>query len=186
MYGKNVTVVADDVNARDRVRARLRSLLAAKGMTGRAFGQRLGHGDQWVSNLLSGKFALALEDLDDAARIVGVSPSELVRSMHDESWVVTPSEMRTLRALRALPLVIRDHLMILAEYLMGVTPDEIDLLKQYRQLTDEERERWLHGIELLLLTQRGGPRTGSTPAPLVAHDETRAKGRVPGRAKKPR
>lgn len=122
-------------------------------MTGREFGKKLGHGDQWVSNLLTGRFGLSLDELDAAARAVGVPPSELVRDYDEEARVLTPSESRILRALRQLPMPIRDHFRVLAEYLVGVAPEEIGLITKYRKLTEEEQRRVEHLLDVLLLSQ---------------------------------
>lgn len=151
-----------DVNARERVRARLRQALADKGLSGRAFGKRLGHGDQWVSNLLNGKFALSLDELDATASIVGRTPSDLVRREEDELWELRPTEMRLVRAVRGLPPALRDHLVTLAEYLIGVVPDEIDFLNAYRLLTPEEQLRVRHGVDVLLATQNVVPKRENT------------------------
>jgi transcriptional regulator with XRE-family HTH domain len=151
--GKRIDVKSFDVNARERVRTRLRHLLGERNLTGRALGQRLGHGDQWVSNLLNGRFGLKLEELDAVAQAVGTTPSELVKRPDDDVDVLTPSERRVLRALRALPPAVRDHLIILADYLVGVMPDEIELLSIYRSLTPNERQRLDHAAHVLKLSQ---------------------------------
>lgn len=156
-------VVSADVKAGARVRARLRRLLGEKQMTNRAFGQRLGHGDQWVSNLLAGRFDLSLADLDDAARAVDALPSDLVRRDDEEAWTLTPSEMRLVRAVRALPMAIRDHLRVMAEYLMGVVPDEIELLTEFRKLGQSDQERVRQSVAFLRLPQGGAPRTEAIP-----------------------
>jgi transcriptional regulator with XRE-family HTH domain len=144
------------------VRHRIRAFLHEKGLTGRAFGKRLGRGDQWVSNLLAGRFALSLDELDEAARALQVTPSELVHREEDGLWELRPTEMRLIRGLRAVPPVIRDHLVTMVEYLMGVAPEEIDLLRAYRQLTPEEQQRVQHGVDVLRLTQSVAPRTGDS------------------------
>jgi transcriptional regulator with XRE-family HTH domain len=155
--------VASEVKAGQRVRARLKRLLTEKQMTNRAFGKRLGHGDQWVSNLLAGRFDLSLNDLDDAARAVEALPSDLVRRDDEEAWTLTPSEMRLVRAVRALPMALRDHLRVLAEYLMGVAPEEIELLTEFRKLGQEDQDRVRQSVAFLRLPQGGAPRIAATP-----------------------
>lgn len=172
-----------DVNARERVRVRLRNFLLDKGISGRAFGKRLGHGDQWVSNLLNGKFSLGLDDLDAAAKIVERTPSDLVRKDEDELWELRPTEMRLVRAVRELPPALRDHLVTLAEYLVGVVPDEIEFLNAYRLLTPEEQVRVRHGVEVLLVTQTAAPKRGNTESRPGTDDQERRRVRAVPRRK---
>lgn len=156
-----------DVKVGARVRSRLRHLLKQRGMTNRAFGKRLGHGDQWVSNLLAGRFTLALDDLDEAARAVGVLPSDLVRRDDEEAMILTPTEGRLIRAIRALPVAIRDHIRILAEYLMGAAPEEIDLLMEYRALSEADQARVKQSVAFLRLQPTGVPRREPNHEPLA-------------------
>ena len=167
-----------DVKAHERVRARLRHLLANDGVTGRAFAKRVGHSEQWVSNLLNGRVALALDDLDAAATALGRTPSELVRKDEDELWELRPTEMRLVRATRQLPPVLRDHLVVLAEYLAGVVPDEIEFLNAYRLLTPEEQTRVRYGVDVLLATQSVAPSRGSTESQPGTGDQVRSGARA--------
>ena len=131
--------------ASTRVRQRIARLLDDRGQTQRSLARALGHGDQWASNLLSGRSMLAWDDLDKVAAFLNVPPSELVR-VSDDPWELTPTEMRAIRAMRMLPPSVRDHLVTLADYLVGTTPDEVEILKQVRELSDENRrlvERWI-------------------------------------------
>ncbi len=136
-----------EANARERVRHAIRSRLDALGMTGRAFGRAFsanegkGHVDTWVSGLLSGQFALSLDELDEAAYILKVTPAQLVKSDFETAEYLTPTEHRITEAVRRLPPSIRDHLLLLSEYLVGVLPDEIDYLVDLRELRTEARER---------------------------------------------
>jgi transcriptional regulator with XRE-family HTH domain len=173
-----------EVKAGARVRARLRRLLSEQHVTNRAFGKRLGHGDQWVSNLLAGRFTLAIDDLDEAARGVGVTPSELVRGDDEEAWILTPSEMRLLRAVRALPMAIRDTLRQLAEYLMGVAPEEIDLLEEYRRLDPADQERVRQSVAFLRLPTNAAPRKAATPATTPAAPGTARAIETPARIRR--
>lgn len=161
---KDWAVSAPDVkNARERVRESLRRRLAQLGMSGREFGKHFsanggkGHGDQWVSNLLGGKFSLSLEELDEAARAVRCTAAELVKSPTEYAEYTTPTEHRIIAAVRALPPAIRDHFLMLAEYTMGVAPDEIDHLMEFRALTAEEKQKIRHWTHALRLAQEPVP-----------------------------
>lgn len=153
----------DKEGARERVRLRLKDLLAEHNIDQRTFGKKLGRQrpDQYAWSILSGRAPLALDDLDVAAHVARTTPGELVRGLDEEAWILSPTEMRTVRALRALPPAIRDHLVTLADYLRGVAPEEIELLQRYRQLDPEEQERLVHGLEVLWLTRLDGPGTRS-------------------------
>src|SRR3990167_7636436 len=124
-------------DAATRVRQRIARLLDDRGHTQRAFAQALGHGDQWASNLLSGRSQLSWDDLDRTAQFFGVPPGEIVR-VSDEPWELSPTEMRLVRALRMLPPTVRDHLVTLADYLIGVVPEEIDRLTMMRELNADD------------------------------------------------
>ena len=152
------------MTARTRVRLRIKHLLEERGKTQRLFAKALGHGDQWASNFLRGEFALSLDQIDAAATFLGVPPSELVREGGDP-WELSPSEMRVVRAMRMLPPPVRDHLVILADYLIGVTPEEVEFLNRIRTLTVENLQvvdRW---IEMKLFEQARGPAAPGRAAP---------------------
>lgn len=156
-------------NARERVRLSIRRRLSEFGMTGRAFGRAFsandgkGHVDTWVSGLLNGQFGLSLDELDEAARILKTTPSELVRSEYDHAEYLTPSERRVVLAVRKLPPPIRDHFLLLAEYLIGVAPEEIDLLRDFRDLTDDERARVRHWIHVVRIAREPVPALAILP-----------------------
>src|SRR3990167_100347 len=152
------------MTARTRVRLRIKHLLEERGKTQRLFAKALGHGDQWASNFLRGEFALSLDQIDAAAAFLGVPPSELVREGGDP-WELSPSEMRVVRAMRMLPPPVRDHLVTLADYLIGVTPEEVELLNRIRTLTADNLQvvdRW---IEMKLFEQARGPAAPDRDAP---------------------
>jgi transcriptional regulator with XRE-family HTH domain len=159
-------------DAATRVRQRITRLLEDRGHTQRAFAKALGHGDQWASNLLSGRSQLTWDDLDKVAKFLRVPPSEIVR-MSEDAWELTPTEMRVVRALRMLPPAVRDHLVTLADYLIGATPDEVELLKRVRQLTPAELRRIEHWIDVTLLAQGSDP-TLATHADLRVTTAVRA------------
>ena len=157
-------------DARTRVRHRIKQLLEQRGQTGRAFAKWLGHGDQWVSNLLAGRFALSLDELDRAAAFLNVPPSDLIRVSDDEGHELSPSERRVVSAMRMLPAPVRDHLMLLADYLVGVTPAEVELLAQLRKLTPAELRQVTHWTDVTLLGRHKPPSATDhdAPAPTTA------------------
>lgn len=123
-------------DVRTRIRQRIKRLLDDRGLKQRVFAVRMGHSEQWVSNLLRGDFTLTMDDLDRAADALKVPPSEIVR-LHDDPWELTPTEMRAIRAIRMLPIAIRDHAVTMLDYTVGVWPDEADLLVEIRALGEE-------------------------------------------------
>lgn len=149
----------DTVNARERVRLAIRQRLEALGMTQREFGRRFsandgkGHVDTWVSSLLAGQFALSLDELDEAARILKVSPCALIKSDVETAEYLTPTEARIVTAVRALPPPIRDHVKTLAEYLLGVAPEEVTHLMEFRKLEPQDQEKVQHWTHALVLAQ---------------------------------
>src|SRR3990167_4299022 len=124
-------------DALTRVRQRIRRLLEDSSSTQRELARWLGHGDQWASNLLAGRQSLSLGDLDRVAAFFGVPPGEIVR-VADEPWELSPTEMRLVRASRMLPPTVRDHLVTLADYLIGVVPDEIERLTMMREMDPDD------------------------------------------------
>lgn len=144
------TVTTTD--ARTRIRQRIRRLLEDRGKTNRALGQHLGHGDQWVSNLLAGRFALSLDELDRVAEFLRVPPSEIVR-LSDDAWELSPSEMRAIRALRMLPRHISDHEVEHLDYLIGATPEQSDHLVVVRGLTEKNQRKVARWAEVLYRQQ---------------------------------
>lgn len=170
-------------DARRRVAQRIKRLLEDRGQTNRAFGVWMGHKDQWVSNLLAGRFALALDELDRAAAFLNVPPGDLVRIM-DEPYELSPTEIRVVRALRMLPVPVRDHYVILADYLVGVTPGEIDLLAKLRKLNPDELRRVNHWTDVTLFARAPAPapinlpdleEPSDEPAPAVRPKKRRSK-----------
>jgi hypothetical protein len=145
------------------VRRALKDRLVEIGMTGRAFGKAFsanegkGHVDTWVSGLLNGQFGLSLDELDEAARIVKMTPAALVQSDYEHAEYLTPTEHRIVQAMRALPASIRDHVLMLAEYLIGVAPDEIDMLEEYRELAAEEQTRVRHWMHVTRISREPAP-----------------------------
>jgi len=157
-------------DARSRVRQRIKWLLEKRGQTGRAFGEWMGHKDQWVSNLLAGRFALSLDEIDRAASFLNIPPSDLIRVSDDDGYELSPSERRVVSAMRMLPAPVRDHLMLLADYLVGVTPAEVELLAQLRKLTPDEIRQVTHWTDVTLFGRYKPPTPASldAPAPITA------------------
>lgn len=153
-------------DARTRIRQRIRRLLEDRGKTNREFAKYLGHGDQWASNLLAGRFGLSLDELDRVAAFLRVPPGEIVR-VSEEPWELSPSEMRVVRALRMLPPPVREQLVLMADYLVGVTPDEVEVLKKLRALDEAELAKVDHFLDvtLLRLDRERAPRATADPAP---------------------
>ncbi len=153
--GSTTASMAPD--ARTRIRQRIKRLLEQRGQTNRAFAKWLGHGDQWASNLLAGRFALSLDELDRAASFLNVPPSDLVRLSDADGVELSPSERRVVEAMRTLPTPVRDHLMLLADYLVGVTPAEVELLATLRRLGPDELRRVSHWADVQVTGRGTGP-----------------------------
>jgi hypothetical protein len=146
-------------------------------MTGQDFGRAFsaregeGHGYQWASNILTGRARLSLDELDEAARILKTTAASLVKSDFETAEYLTPTEHRILEAIRALPPPIRDHVQILAEYLVGVAPEEVDHLMEFRELMPGEREKIQHWTHALKLAREPMPELAILPD----HQQTDAK-----------
>lgn len=182
-----------DLNARDRVRIAIKNRLLELGMTGRAFGRAFsanegkGHVDTWVSSLLKGQFALSLDELDEAARILKLHASDLVRTPYEQAHFLTADEDELIQDFRQLPTAIRRHLVTLTQYLRGVVPEEIDFLDEYRELTDDERAKVQHWTRALLIARAPVPGLAilpdlpmTTAPPTAQGSRTRARKRKNG------
>lgn len=148
-------------DAATRLRQRVARLLEDRGMTQRIFAKKVGHGDQWASNFLTGRNDLTWDDVDRVASALGVPPGELIR-VSDEPWELMPTEMRLLRASRMLPQVLRDHLVMHAEFLIGNLPDDVERQSLLRRLTEEELARVDEYIRVTILAKDAVRRT-TTP-----------------------
>lgn len=155
-------------DVRTRVRQRIRRLLDDRGLKQKAFAARIGHSEQWASNLLRGDFTLTMDDLDKVADALKVPPSEIVR-LHDDPWELTPTEMRAIRALRMLPVAIRDHAVTTLDYTVGVWPEEADLLVEIRALGEEGVD--LHVVREYLRLKRLEAAHAQAKARRDAHQE---------------
>lgn len=150
-YMNSVSAAVVNQNAAGRVRDRIRKRLSELGMTQREFAKRLHHLDGWASGLLGEhpRFDIALNDLDEVAEAIKLTPGDLVRSDED-AWDLRPSEKRLVRAVRELPPPIRDHLIILAEYLVGVSAANMPLMRKIDELMPDERRRIEHWVDVTL------------------------------------
>lgn len=145
-------MVTREPSAKDRVRDRLVERLDELGMTAKTFGAKMGKdsGSSWFNAIKAGRNALQLEDLDRAAFHLRLTPSDLVRRGTD-LFELRPTESRVIRAIRLLPPIIQDYLVTLAEFLVGVFPEEVDFLHEYRELGEKQRaliRHWAHVMKL--------------------------------------
>lgn len=93
----------------ERVRLRLRDEMGRKKLSQRDIAALLQWSQSRVAHLLTGRVAMTVDDLDRLAFAVSLSPLELVRDQGLEFVAdCTPSELRLLHALRALPEKMRD------------------------------------------------------------------------------
>ena len=152
-------MTASDVTAKERVSQRIKERLDELGMNARAFARKMGYKDGWINAIKDGRNALQLEDLDRAAFHLRTTAGDLIRR-GDELYDLRPSEARLVRALRLLPPVIQDYLVTLTEYLVGVLPEEVGLLEEFRDLGDDQQaqiRRWVHVMHI------AGPRGAHAP-----------------------
>jgi hypothetical protein len=158
--------MSPELDPAERVRLRVLQRLSDLGISKRELGLRMGgKKDAWAHDVLKGAIKFQLKDLDALAKALKMPVAALVKRDDDEAEFLAPSERRLLRAIRALPLAVRDHLIVLADYLVGVMPDEIELLTLYRTLTPEERQRLTHAAHVLRLSQDVEARKGRSADP---------------------
>lgn len=133
-------------NAAERVRRRITDWVKSEGHGSR---KRLadavlglyGHARSasWITDVIDGPEHggqdLRLRDLDAIAMEMGVPPGNLVR--HDDNQVeeVTPTEVRLLRFYRALPDVVRHHLINCFDYAYGI---QQQILERQAEVRDEK------------------------------------------------
>lgn len=105
------------MNAAERVRRRIAELLAERGWTQAALAAALGKTSPWMSQLLSGRLNLGLDELDAVALACGSTAVELVRDPEQFQYCadLTPSEMAMLRRYRKLGPSIRDALSLIVQ-----------------------------------------------------------------------
>ncbi len=93
----------------EQVRIRLREEMEHKDMSQRDLAGILGWSQSRVAHLLTGRVEITVDDLAEMAFALGLSVLETVRDRGMEFCAeMTPSEMRVLDAVRALPQTDRD------------------------------------------------------------------------------
>lgn len=143
-------MTAQTPSPKDRVSQRIMERLEDLGLSARDFARKMGRGDGWINGIKTRRNALQLEDLDRAAYHLRLTASDLVRR-GDELFDLRPTESRMVRAIRLLPPVIQDYIVTLTEYLVGVTPDEVDHLTAFRALPEKKREAIRYWTKVLTL-----------------------------------
>ena len=152
-----------------RVAERIKQRLEDIEMTGRKLARALEHQDPWMSGLLGKRFALSLNELDEVAYHLKMQPGDLVR-LSTEQVDLSPSELRIVRALRLLPPTVREHVITLAEYLTGVTIQEIDMLKKIRALEQDDLAKFDHYLDVTLLRPHQPPAPAATRDPVESSE----------------
>lgn len=186
-------------DAMSRVRRRIRERLDELGMTGRELVQAMNppKSDAWISGILAGSQGLQLENLDEVAAILRLSPTELTR--HDDADLreLTPSEMRLLRHYQNWPSEIQQRWLRMLDYFAASAPDPdgAKLLDRWRDLPLRDRRALHEFLDTLERRLRGNfPPTGepsndpqATGAGPAAPDATRPfqPGQTPGAARPP-
>jgi transcriptional regulator with XRE-family HTH domain len=102
----------DSMNIRMRFRVRVADLLERRGLK-----QKTLIGDNtegWISNIMTGRRGVRLEDLEAIANILNVPPSELIRAPTDVTLELTPQEVRLVEAFRVLSGVEQHALLMVA------------------------------------------------------------------------
>jgi transcriptional regulator with XRE-family HTH domain len=138
-----------DVQA--RIRKRIRDRLDDLRMTGRELAKACGHGDAWISNILSGRDGLHWKDFDAVAAKLKLSPAELVRHDEDELRELTPTEMRLLRHFQNWPDPIKDRWLEVLDFFSSAAPDKetalfLTLLRDTPRSLRGPTMRWLEGL----------------------------------------
>ena len=99
----------------------------------------------WVTDLTHGPEKggqdLRLADLDAVADAMKVPPGDLVRREDNHYLEVTPSEVKLLRYVRALPDVARHHFMAYISHLRDVQQRELDEQARIRDERTAEARR---------------------------------------------
>lgn len=149
------------IDAKHRVRKRIRARLDELGMTGREVANALGKSDAWISGVLSGAQALSLEDLDLVARTLRTNPSDLTRLDDSELRELSPHEMRWLRHYRTWPGQHQERFLRVLDYFAVAAPDQdsAKLLDLWRDLTLPDRRR----LRVYLMSLLAGRLPPSTP-----------------------
>ncbi len=136
------------IDARTRLRKRIRARLDELNMTGRElanavpakFGET--RSDGWISGLLAGAQALSLDDLDAVADKLNLPPSELVRHDDSELRELRPHEMRLLRHYQGWPAPIQERWLRILDYFSMLTADReaAELIDAWKELPIRDRK----------------------------------------------
>lgn len=93
-------------NPAERVRQRMRDWMETVQIGQRAFAADLNKSQIWLQKILAGENSVRLKDLDDVARAMRTTASELIRSKDDRYQLeLTPTEVRIVENLRRRPEV---------------------------------------------------------------------------------
>lgn len=96
----------------DRVRQRIREEAAKRKLSHRTLAGFLGWGDPKVTQKLTGRTPMTLNELDALCFAVGIAPTEAVRDRGLEFVAeMTPTELRLLELIRKLPKPAYDGLL---------------------------------------------------------------------------
>lgn len=83
-----------------RFRVRVADLLEQRGLKQKAL---IGENTEgWISNIMTGRRGVRLEDLETIAGVLGIPPAELIRDPENSTLELTPTEVRLVQAFRAL------------------------------------------------------------------------------------
>lgn len=91
---------AGGMDIRMRFRVRVADLLEQRGLKQKAL--RADNSEGWISNIMTGRRGIRLEDLETIAGILNTPPAELIRDPANAILELTPLEVRLVEAFRVL------------------------------------------------------------------------------------
>src|SRR5688572_30746828 len=102
MMPNNMATTPTSASPADRVREAMRRWMETTGISQRDFASDLGKSQVWLQKILQqGGNQVRLKDLDDIARAMHTSASELVRAEDDRYQLeLSPTELRVVQHLR--------------------------------------------------------------------------------------
>lgn len=107
----------------DAVRERLREEMARQNLSQRDAAQLLNWSQSRIAKLLTGRIQLDIDDVEAFSTVLNVRPTELVRDRGLEfAAEMTPTELRVLERLRALPKPTYDAFITLLDLRGDVEP----------------------------------------------------------------
>jgi len=101
-----------EMDIRMRFRVRVADLLEQRGLKQKSLVADKTEG--WISNIMTGRRGVRLEDLDTIAGVLNVPPAELIRDPHNQTFELTPNEIRLVEAFRRLSPTEQQALLTLA------------------------------------------------------------------------